>query len=368
MSTPHTAALRHALKGTQQRLRMAYVPVLRLPLIPESLIDAAGGVVAELLLTATGLSPAHAHRDISALRAVGPTGALNWYRALGTESRAFRAGQPSGSARVGRPRPRLHARSDRAHGGALHRRLPPPRARGRLALDPRRALGRCRRPLPGHLAATRSPPAAEARVSGIEVTGTAQRRSWECAGTARRRAGPPGTLVGPGATPEQSAALRARLSARGWTTVRGHRHRAGAPRRPGRAGRRHGGGRVRAEDVRAILITHIHPDHYGLAGRFREASGALDRAPSGRCGADPGAIRQRVEAPAREHGCAARRRRCARGDSAELTVASMGVREFVAAAEPDVLLEDRAAVPLPGPRAGHPAPSATSSPLPARRR
>ena len=27
-------------------------------------------------------------------------------------------------------------------------------------------------------------------------------------------------------------------------------------------------------DVRAILITHIHPDHYGLAGRLREASGA----------------------------------------------------------------------------------------------
>jgi glyoxylase-like metal-dependent hydrolase (beta-lactamase superfamily II) len=33
---------------------------------------------------------------------------------------------------------------------------------------------------------------------------------------------------------------------------------------------------------------------------------------------------------------------------AELTGASMGIREFVAAAEPDVLLEDRAAVPLPG--------------------
>jgi pimeloyl-ACP methyl ester carboxylesterase len=85
VSTPHSAALRQALKGTRQRLRMAYIPVLRLPLIPETLIDAAGGVVAESLLTATGLSPAHAHRDISALRAVGATGALNWYRALGTE-------------------------------------------------------------------------------------------------------------------------------------------------------------------------------------------------------------------------------------------------------------------------------------------
>ncbi|MFZ0920582.1 MAG: alpha/beta hydrolase [Candidatus Dormiibacterota bacterium] len=85
VSTPHTAALRQALRGRRQRVRMAYIPVLRLPLIPESLIDAAGGIVAESLLTATGLSPAHAHRDLVALRKVGSTGALNWYRALGTE-------------------------------------------------------------------------------------------------------------------------------------------------------------------------------------------------------------------------------------------------------------------------------------------
>ena len=26
-------------------------------------------------------------------------------------------------------------------------------------------------------------------------------------------------------------------------------------------------------DVQGILVTHIHPDHYGLAGRIREASG-----------------------------------------------------------------------------------------------
>ena len=41
--------------------------------------------MAEFVLTATGLSPEHAHRDITALRALGPTGALNWYRALGSE-------------------------------------------------------------------------------------------------------------------------------------------------------------------------------------------------------------------------------------------------------------------------------------------
>jgi pimeloyl-ACP methyl ester carboxylesterase len=85
VSTPHAAALRQALHGTQQRIRMAYIPILRLPRVAESLFDAGGGVVAESLLVATGLSKAHAHRDVEALRTVGPTGALNWYRALGTE-------------------------------------------------------------------------------------------------------------------------------------------------------------------------------------------------------------------------------------------------------------------------------------------
>ena len=27
-------------------------------------------------------------------------------------------------------------------------------------------------------------------------------------------------------------------------------------------------------DVQGVMVTHIHPDHYGLAGRIREASGA----------------------------------------------------------------------------------------------
>jgi glyoxylase-like metal-dependent hydrolase (beta-lactamase superfamily II) len=31
---------------------------------------------------------------------------------------------------------------------------------------------------------------------------------------------------------------------------------------------------TRVEDVRGVLVTHVHPDHYGLAGRVREASGA----------------------------------------------------------------------------------------------
>jgi pimeloyl-ACP methyl ester carboxylesterase len=85
VSTPHTAALRQALRGTRQRLQMAYIPVLRLPIVAESLFDVGDGIAVEALLRATGLSKAHAHRDVAALRAIGPTGALNWYRALGTE-------------------------------------------------------------------------------------------------------------------------------------------------------------------------------------------------------------------------------------------------------------------------------------------
>ena len=38
------------------------------------------------------------------------------------------------------------------------------------------------------------------------------------------------------------------------------------------AGLAEAGGTV--ADVRAVVVTHIHPDHYGLAGRVREASGA----------------------------------------------------------------------------------------------
>jgi len=85
VSTPHSAALRQALKGPRQQLQMAYIPILRLPRIAESLFDAGGGIVAESLLTATGLSPEHAHRDVVDLRKLGATGALNWYRALGSE-------------------------------------------------------------------------------------------------------------------------------------------------------------------------------------------------------------------------------------------------------------------------------------------
>ncbi len=83
VSTPHPAALAEALRGGQQRARMAYIPVLRAPMIGETLFGAGGGVLAETALAATGLERATARRDVRHLLEVGPTGALNWYRAIG---------------------------------------------------------------------------------------------------------------------------------------------------------------------------------------------------------------------------------------------------------------------------------------------
>ncbi|HZU75819.1 MAG TPA: MBL fold metallo-hydrolase, partial [Dehalococcoidia bacterium] len=101
-------------------------------------------------------------------------------------------------------------------------------------------------------------------------------------------------------------------------------------------------------DVRLALITHIHPDHYGLAGRVREASGAkvaLHPADAAlipkRYGADiDSLIREMRELLSR---CGVPPEVCD-----ELTGASMGIREFVAAAEPDVLLHDGARLEVSG--------------------
>ncbi|HEY7928109.1 MAG TPA: MBL fold metallo-hydrolase [Candidatus Dormibacteraeota bacterium] len=101
-------------------------------------------------------------------------------------------------------------------------------------------------------------------------------------------------------------------------------------------------------DVRAALITHIHPDHYGLAGRLREASGAwvaLHPADAallpGRYGADVGMVVAQMRGLLANCGVPA-------DVVAELSEASMGVREFVSQAEPDVLLEHGRQLPLRG--------------------
>ncbi|MBC8429687.1 MAG: MBL fold metallo-hydrolase, partial [Dehalococcoidia bacterium] len=31
---------------------------------------------------------------------------------------------------------------------------------------------------------------------------------------------------------------------------------------------------IKFKDIRQIVVTHVHPDHYGLAGRLKQLSGA----------------------------------------------------------------------------------------------
>ncbi len=102
-----------------------------------------------------------------------------------------------------------------------------------------------------------------------------------------------------------------------------------------------------AGDVRAVVVTHIHPDHYGLAGRVREASGAW----VGLHPADAALLRERY---VDVDGLIAAMRGLLELSGVppstlpDLSEASMQVRAFVSMARPDVLLEDGALVDLPG--------------------
>ena len=92
-------------------------------------------------------------------------------------------------------------------------------------------------------------------------------------------------------------------------------------------------------DVEAVLVTHIHPDHYGLAGRVREASGAW----IGLHPADAVLLESRYSETAdliekmtellEASGVPLDKR-------PDLANASMEVRGLVFTAQPDVLFED----------------------------
>lgn len=100
-------------------------------------------------------------------------------------------------------------------------------------------------------------------------------------------------------------------------------------------------------DVRGVLVTHIHPDHYGLAGRVREASGAW----VGLHPADAQLIRDRYIEPTDLLARVERVLLTAGAPKEELQAlrnASMPVLPFVEAVEPDVLLEDGDKPEIPG--------------------
>jgi glyoxylase-like metal-dependent hydrolase (beta-lactamase superfamily II) len=100
-------------------------------------------------------------------------------------------------------------------------------------------------------------------------------------------------------------------------------------------------------DVRAVMVTHIHPDHYGLAGRVREASGAwigLHPADAVMLESRYGNTDQLVAGMTHflaDSGVPADK-------LPDLAVASMAVKSMVTMAVPDVLFEDGKDIDLPG--------------------
>jgi glyoxylase-like metal-dependent hydrolase (beta-lactamase superfamily II) len=100
-------------------------------------------------------------------------------------------------------------------------------------------------------------------------------------------------------------------------------------------------------DVQGVMVTHIHPDHYGLAGRIREASGAwISLHP-----ADAELIHDRYDEPGDLLNlvAAALRRMGAPAEELEpLQNAAMPVRQLVDAVVPDILFEDGARPEVPG--------------------
>lgn len=100
-------------------------------------------------------------------------------------------------------------------------------------------------------------------------------------------------------------------------------------------------------EVQGVMVTHIHPDHYGLAGRVREASGAwiaLHPADAALIGArydEPTDLLDQVRGMLRRVGAPA-------DELDALQNASMPVRPLVDAVKPDVLIEDGQRPEVPG--------------------
>nr|BFE83209.1 hypothetical protein GCM10020093_058100 [Planobispora longispora] len=102
-------------------------------------------------------------------------------------------------------------------------------------------------------------------------------------------------------------------------------------------------------DVKAVLVTHIHPDHYGLAGRIREVSGAW----IGLHPADSRLLRDRYDDDAVDTLVAQERTLLLRSGVPQATLdelagASMMIRHYVTMAKPDRLIEDGDRLGLPG--------------------
>ena len=194
--------------------------------------------------------------------------------------------------------------------------------------------------------ARRSPPCTVPGV--VVVTGTAQKEAWD------RKILPPVEQVRPGLwsipVPIPNNPLRyvlvyaleldgggVALVDAGWNT-----EEAWSALSDGLA---QAGGSI--ADVRAVMVTHIHPDHYGLAGRVREESGAW-------IGLHPADAIMLESRYGNSDELLADMLRFLTDSGVpedklpDLTMASMAVKSMVTMAAPDVLFEDGLAIDLPG--------------------
>lgn len=101
------------------------------------------------------------------------------------------------------------------------------------------------------------------------------------------------------------------------------------------------------EQVRGVLVTHIHGDHYGLAGRVRELSGCWIGLHADDAALIPGrytevdALLAAIESWLRQAGAP-------EADLAELRDSSMGLRKLVSIAIPDREIAHEERIDLPG--------------------
>lgn len=92
-------------------------------------------------------------------------------------------------------------------------------------------------------------------------------------------------------------------------------------------------------DVRQILITHVHPDHHGLAGQLRDESGA----PIGMHALEAETLKNRAaEAAPITHDATKwlEHRGVPQPEAAEMAGPRQAIRSFLSMAQPDMLFED----------------------------
>ncbi|GAC1326757.1 MAG: alpha/beta fold hydrolase [Mycobacteriales bacterium] len=83
VSTPHPRALTRSLVTSGQALQSWYMGAFQLPVVPDRLLVAGGGVLLRRSLQANGLGSEQAAAYVATMRSPGAlTAALNWYRAL----------------------------------------------------------------------------------------------------------------------------------------------------------------------------------------------------------------------------------------------------------------------------------------------